>query len=448
MIFKVYKVRLILFIFTIILIIGSFFYFLFNHELYLVNGLLAVFLIYIVSKMIKYVDSINRELTKLFDSIRYSDFSISFPARVTGSGFEELYASLKFVIEKFKEERKYRVEHFNYMKTIVQHVKVGLIAFDGTGKIELMNLAFKRMFDIRKYNSLRQLGNNLPELLEVLENIKPFEKDNVQVKIGNENMSLAVSATKFILHQQKYKLISLHDINSELEKKEMEAWEKLIRVITHEIMNSITPISSLASTANLTLAEANSLKSNLSDEDIEDVALAVKTIEKRSAGLLKFVKKYRQVTQMPKPEFSVALVKNIFDEILPVIQRNEKFESLDFNYNVLPENLEINADATMIEQVIINLINNSIYSLEEITKPKLSLSARIGNDSKVLIEVVDNGKGISEENLQKIFIPFFTTRKEGSGIGLSLSRQIMRSHNGRLLVNSEPEVKTVFTMEF
>jgi len=448
MIFKAYRFKLIMFIIAFIAIIGGFFYFLFYQELILVNGILAALLIYTVFKMIKYVDRINGELTKLFDSIRYSDFSISFPERVKGDGFEELYSSLRFVIDKFKEERKYRVEHFNYMKTIVQHVKVGLIAFDSTGKIELMNLAFKKMFDIRKYNSLRQLGNNVPELLEVLESIKPFEKDNVQIKLRNDNMSLAVSATEFILHQQKYKLISLHDINSELEKKEMEAWEKLIRVITHEIMNSITPISSLASTANSTLAEANSQKTNLSDEDIEDIALAVKTIEKRSFGLLKFVKKYRQVTQMPKPELSTILVKNIFDEILPVLQRNDKFHSIIFKCNVINDKLEINADSSMIEQVIINLINNSLHSLEEVEKPELSLIAKISNDSRVLIEVKDNGKGISDENLQKIFIPFFTTRKEGSGIGLSLSRQIMRAHNGRLLVNSVPNEKTVFTMEF
>ncbi len=448
MIFKVYRVRLILFVFAIILIVASFFYFLFNHELFFVNGLLAILLIYTVSKMIKYVDRINGELTKLFDSIRYSDFSISFPERVKGNGFEELYNSLRFVIEKFKEERKYRVEHFNYMKTIVQHVKVGLIAFDGNGKIELMNLAFKKMFEIRKYNNLRQLGNNIPELLEVLENIKPFEKDNVQIKIGNDNMSLAVSATEFILHQQKYKLISLHDINSELEKKEMEAWEKLIRVITHEIMNSITPISSLASTANSTLTEANSQKSRLSDEDIEDIALAVKTIEKRSVGLLKFVKKYRQVTRMPKPEFADVSVRKIFDEILPVITKNDKFKSVEFKCNKVSQNLIIQADSSMIEQVIINLINNSLQSLENAKNPKLELSSRISFDNKVLIEVKDSGEGISEENLQNIFIPFFTTKKEGSGIGLSLSRQIMRAHNGRLTVNSVPNKETIFTMEF
>lgn len=448
MVFRAYRIKLILFIIAFILIIGSFFYILFYHDLIILNFILAALLVYVLFKMIKYVDRINNELTKLFDSIRYSDFSISFPEKAKGNGFDELYQSLRFVIEKFKEERKYRVEHFNYMKTIVQHVKVGLIAFDANGKIELMNLAFKKMFDIPKYNSLRQLGNNIPELLEVLENINPFEQDNVQVKIGNDTMSLAISATEFILHQKKYKLISVHNINSELEKKEMEAWEKLIRVITHEIMNSITPISSLASTANTTLEEADSQKSNLSDEDIEDITLAVKTIEKRSVGLLKFVKKYRQVTQIPKPEQANVLVKNIFNEILPVIRRNENFNRIKFRWEVQPEHLEINADSAMIEQVIINLVNNSIHAMENTPNPELSLIAKISSTSKVLIEISDNGKGISEENLQKIFIPFFTTRKEGSGIGLSLSRQIMRAHNGRLLVNSIPDERTVFSMEF
>ena len=448
MIFKQYRIRLVLYIFTLVMIIGSFFYFLFYQDLLLVNGILAVLFLFVVLKMIKYVDRINSELTKLFESIRYSDFSISIPQKVKGDGFEELYQSLRYVIEKFKAERKQRVEHYNYMKTIVQHVKVGLIAFNSSGKIELMNLAFKKMFDIRKYNSLRQLGNNLPELLQVLENIKAFEKDNVQIKIGGEQKHLAVSATEFILHQQKYKLVSIHDINSELEKKEMEAWEKLIRVITHEIMNSITPIASLASTANSTLEEANSEKSNLTDEDIEDIALAVKTIEKRSQGLLKFVNKYRQVTKIPKPELAQVKLQNIFKEIIPVIEENKNFEHVNFQWNISPENLEVQADSAMIEQVIINLIKNAVDSMQSTQNPKLELNAKISSDSKVQIEIVDNGEGISEENLQKIFVPFFTTKKEGSGIGLSLSRQIMRAHNGRLLVNSIPNERTIFIMEF
>src|SRR6056297_992719 len=227
------------------------------------------------------------------------------------------------------------------MKTIVQHVKVGLIAFNSNGKIELMNLAFKKMFSVRKFNSLRQLGNNLPELQTVLETIPPFQKDNVQIKINNEQKNLAVSATEFVLHRQKYKLVSIHDINSELEKKEMEAWEKLIRVINHEIMNSITPISSLASTANSTLEATRSQKANLSDEDLEDITLAVKTIEKRSKGLMKFVEKYRQVTRIPKPELTPIKLRHVFDEIMPVIEENTNFDAIDFQWNITPADLEI-----------------------------------------------------------------------------------------------------------
>ncbi|MBN2280904.1 MAG: ATP-binding protein [Candidatus Marinimicrobia bacterium] len=448
MIFRQYRIRLGLYVCILTLIIGLFFYCLFYWKSILINAFLLFTFLIVFFKMIKYVDRINSELTKLFDSIHYSDFSLSIPQNVKGDGFEELYQSLRFVIEKFREERKQRVEHYNYMKTIVQHVRVGLIAFNAAGKIELMNLAFKKLFGVRNYKSLRQLGNNVPELLKVLENIHTFKKDNVQIKVNGEQKYLAVSATEFILHQQKYKLVSVHDINSELEKKEMEAWEKLIRVITHEIMNSITPIASLAATANLTLEEANSEKLKLTDEDVRDIALAVKTIEKRSQGLLKFVEKYRQVTTIPKPELAMVKVQKIFQEILPFIEDYKQLKNIEFHWSIFPENLEIRADAVLVEQVMINLIKNAMDSLQTTQNPRLELIGKISSDSKVQIEIIDNGEGISEDNLQKIFVPFFTTKKEGSGIGLSLSRQIMRAHNGRLVVHSLANKQTVFTMEF
>ena len=448
MIFKNYRTRLILYILAITIMIAGFFYVLYYHDILLLNLVIFILLIFLIVNMIRFVERINTKLTTLFESIQYSDFSISFRDNLTGSGFDELYNSLNKVVEKFKEERKERIGHYNYMKTIVQHIKVGLIAFDRDGNIQLMNLAFRKLFNIKKFNNLAQLENRHIELFEALKNINSFDSETVQLNIDGKPMNLAIAATRFVLHQKKYKLISINDIKSELEKTEMDAWEDLISVITHEIMNSITPISSLASTVNRTLQDAEQIGANLSDEDIEDITLASKTIEKRSARLLKFVKKYRQVTKIPKPELEKIYIKNIYNEIIPIIEKNEQIKSVDFEYRINPEELEIYADQTLLEQVIINLINNSLQSLKDVEKGKLKLISKFDKDSRVLIEVIDNGPGIPQDYLKKIFIPFFTTKKEGSGIGLSLSRQIMRAHNGRLLVNSIPHEKTVFTLEF
>jgi signal transduction histidine kinase len=257
--------------------------------------------------------------------------------------------------------------------------------------------------------------------------------------------------TEFRLGGKIFSLISLQNIRSELEETEIAAWQKLIRVLTHEIMNSITPISSLASTLNeLIRADQTSLRAQNGEapDSIPDILQALQTIQKRSDGLLHFVDAYRNLTLLPSPNFQIFPIRELFLRAEKLMQANIKERDILFESWIEPENLELVADPELIEQVLINLQLNALQALEGRREARIKLSASLDSRGKVLIQVADNGPGIPEENLEKIFIPFFSTKEGGSGIGLSLSRQIMRLHNGTISVHSRPGEDTVFTLRF
>ena len=248
---------------------------------------------------------------------------------------------------------------------------------------------------------------------------------------------------------QVFNLISVQNIQAELEEKEMEAWQNLVRVLTHEIMNSITPISSLASTANDILNQCDGAgEENLDSETRHDIREAVRTIQRRSVGLLHFVETYRKMTRIPKPVFRVFKVTDLFSRLQRLMKNELEEKGIGMSWSVEPKSLELTADPELIEQVLINLVLNSIQALEGRTAGRIKVSARLDSSGRPVIQVRDNGPGILEEVREKIFIPFFTTRRDGSGIGLSLSRQIMRLHRGTISVQSDPGVETCFNLKF
>jgi len=271
------------------------------------------------------------------------------------------------------------------------------------------------------------------------------KKQTYKLNTNGEILQLLLSAIEFRMKNQNMKLISFYNIQEELEEKEIEAWQKLIRVLTHEIMNSITPISSLASTVNHMLKDSNEEKSN-SVESLNDIREAVSTIQKRSEGLVNFVNKYRDISKIPKPNFQPVKVSELFYRIRLLAETLLNDRKINLNVSVNPDNLEIIADPDLIEQVILNLINNSIHALNVTENPVIKLSAEINDRSKAVIKLTDNGPGIPEELLDKIFIPFYSTKKEGSGIGLSISQSIIRAHNGSIWVQSKPTEETTFTI--
>jgi len=326
-----------------------------------------------------------------------------------------------------------------------------LIAFQHNGEVELINTAAKRLLRVTKLKNIESLESWSKPLVNTLLKLKPRQRALVKVEDENELLHLALYATEFKLRGQKFSLVSIQNIHSELEEKEIEAWQKLIRVLTHEIMNSITPISSIASTINELLKESLKVQSTgekMKTESLSDVHHAVQTIQKRSQGLLHFVDAYRNLTLIQKPNFQSFSIHELFTRVKKLMEADLKKKPIQLEVSVDPQSLELTADPELVEQVVINLILNSLQAVKGQKKAKIHLDAHTDGRGRILIQVKDNGAGISKENIEKIFIPFFSTKEGGSGIGLSLSRQIMRLHHGSISVHSKPNEETVFTLRF
>jgi signal transduction histidine kinase len=331
----------------------------------------------------------------------------------------------------------------------VDHVGIGLIAFDQQGEVEMINNAAKKLLKIPRLKNVHDLETVSARLVSKLFDLSPGANDLIKLKQDDDLLQISIYATGFVLHKQRLMLVAMQDIQGALEEKEMKSWQNLIRVLTHEIMNSITPIASLASTAHGLLKDERECELPESlNETIGDVRHAVNTIEKRSKGLLTFIENYRKLTRIPKPDFKIVPVKDLFERVEHLMKDQFEAHGIEFNMQIDPLSLELTADPALIEQVLINLCKNAVEALNGVAKPKIKLKAATDERGNPVLKVIDNGRGIPEDVAGRIFIPFFTTRQQGSGIGLSLSRQIIRLHRGTIGVTSTPGEKTVFKLRF
>jgi len=420
---------------------------------YMTPFLFGVLLLIQVFSLINYIEKTNRIVSSFLESVRFSDFSRTFQVEGLGSSFDNLKRSFNKVIEDFQKIRSEKEEHYFYLHQIISHVEIGILAFQKDGTVEMINNAAKKLFNVQNLKNIQLLETWSPGLEKVFLNIKPGGNELIKVKKAEDLLQLSIYATEFKINEREIILVSIKNIQSELEEQEMKAWQKLIRVLTHEIMNSIAPIASLTSTVNVMVKETakdfalNKLE-NIETETFDDIIEALETVHKRSTGLIHFVEKYRNLTKIPEPNFRIYRVKTQFENIYNLLKKEITEKNIKLSIAVIPEKLEITADEQLIEQVLINLVKNSIHALENIKNGEIKLNAYINNNGKRVIQIYDNGQGIIKEVGDKIFIPFFTTKTGGSGIGLSFSKQIMRQHGGNIKVNSEPLVETCFTLTF
>ncbi len=445
MVYKRFSIIILIRIIVLCASIFALFYLITDTSLYATTFIVGIIIIIEIAALINYVQKTNRDIARFFNSIRYSDFSQSFKSSVKGSAFEELSGAFSEVMDEFRKARTEKEEHFRYLLTIVQHVGVGLMSFTPDGEIDLINTAAKRLLKINSAKNITDLSVLSKTLVESLLNIKAGDKILIKVAGENDLSQLSIYATEFKMREKHFTLVSISNIQSELEEKEMEAWQNLIRVLTHEIMNSVTPIVSLSSTVNDILGNS---ESGLNEDTVSDIKGAVSTIQRRSKGLIHFVDDYRNLTKIPVPNFQTVKISSFFDRMTKLLKQQLTSKNINFSSEIIPEDLEVTADPDLIDQVLINLIVNAISAVESSSEPVVKLSGKIDPKGSVIIQVSDNGKGIPEELYEKIFIPFFTTKKEGSGIGLSLSKQVMRVHKGSISVSSVPNKETVFTLRF
>ena len=439
--------RVALLVITILLIV-----FTYQQTAYTVSTIILLLLLVIqVVSLIRYTEQTNRKLIRFFESIRHADFTSSFTGNELGKSFEGLNTEFNKVIAAFNKNKTEKEEHFNYLLTVIQHVSIGIIVFKRDGHVDVYNNAVKRLLQIatlRKIENLKEISVDLPDKLMQL---KAGEKILLKLFIKDELVQLSIHATEFRMRGEEYVLVSFQDIHPELEQKEIESWQKLIRVLTHEIMNSITPISSLASTVSSMLNEYKNSNPQITtdeQEGLEDILHAISTIESRSKGLLNFVEIYRNLTRIPKPNFRYFSVSELFDRSLELLQPKISQYNIQIKIKIFPQELKILADPDLIDQVVINLLLNAVDAIKEAPEPQITIVASTNLNNRTTIEFADNGKGIKQDILDKIFMPFFTSKKTGSGIGLSLSRQIMQMHKGSISVRSKPDEGALFTLVF
>jgi nitrogen fixation/metabolism regulation signal transduction histidine kinase len=405
--------------------------------------LTVLFAAWQVVLLVRYIEKTNRDLARLLRSIRYSDFSQTFGSDGRGGGFTELAGAFRAVMDDFRAARAEKEEGYRYLETVMQHVGVGLLSFDASGEVSLVNGAAKRLLRVKHLRTVQSLRPTSPELVDALMTLPYGGKALVRVTAGEDTMQLSLHATGFKLRSELIKLVSIQDIGGELAEMEAAAWQKLTRVLTHEIMNSVAPISSLAGTASALLDDVPS-----GGEALDDVRSAVDTIARRSDGLLHFVQAYRRLTRVPEPRLAAFVVRDLVRSIVELYDSTFAERGVRHVASVVPERLEIVADRELVEQVLINLVRNALDAVAETPDPEVRIEAFIDDRSRAVVQVVDNGPGIPEEALDTIFVPFFTTKKEGSGIGLSLSREIMRQHGGTITAQSAPGVRTVLRLRF
>lgn len=420
-----------------------------DRSYFLLLALLGV-IVFQISQLMKVVESSNENTVSFLDSIRFDDVSQSFKTDSNDPTTLRLHKELNEALSKLRISRREKDSEYQFFKNIVQHVAIGLLTFKRDGSIQIMNSAAKRLLRISKADRIDDLKEVSESLVDTFVKLKTGGRELLRLKFGDETIQLSVFAIELTLRDEEVKLISMSNIQSELEEKEMEAWQNLVRVLTHEIMNSVTPISSLAGIVEEDLKKRIDIETEvpLKREELEDMYLSLQTISKRSAGLIRFVKEFRNLTHIAKPKLAEVCVKELLEELALLHKKELADCAITIVVKVDPINLFVLADKTMIEQVLINLLKNAIQAFDEQQNKRIELTAFSSENGRAVISIKDNGAGIDSEALEKIFIPFFSTKKTGSGIGLSLSKQIMRQHEGNITVKSTLGEGTEFLLRF
>jgi len=417
---------------------------------WLVSIWLGLFFILLIFELIRFLEKSKKELANFLLAIQQGDFSNTYPQKSKKESNYNLYKAYNIINAEFQKIRRQKESNFHYLQAIVEHSGVALICYqEKDGEIKLMNKAAKGLFQKPYLKNISYFQKIDPELLKSITGLNSGDKVLMKSVLHGELLHLSILAKELRMDDELFKLVSFQDIKAELDEHEVDSWQKLIRVLTHEIMNSAIPISTLTSVINQKINTNKNKKplAHLSTEDEEDILGGLKTIENRSKGLIQFVESYKTLTRLPKPKFEILNVNELFNRVATLMKSDIGKARISLNIYKSDKKIAIKADPQMIEQILINLIINAKDSLAGISDPVIELMS-VNQKDKDIIRVIDNGCGMDAETLSNIFVPFYTTKKKGSGIGLSLSRQIMRLHKGSISVQSAQGKGSVFNLEF
>jgi two-component system, NtrC family, nitrogen regulation sensor histidine kinase NtrY len=427
-----------------------------RYTLLIFVGLTIVFQIL---NFIQFINKTNTELSQFIEAVQYRDFSLQFTEKNAPVSVRQLRRAFNQINSTFKQLSSEREEQYQYLQKILELVDTGILSYDQEGNVGWINEAFKRMMNVpylRNISSLEKRDMSVYQAIMSLEN-----GGNQLVKINHKQVLLA--KTTFLNEDVETNLIAFQNVNEAIEDTEAQAYQKLLRVMTHEIMNSVAPIASLAETMEGAIARRKGIEGRKGgketggkikngekeiDDEFDDISLGISTIRKRSENLLKFADTYRQLAKVSMTSFSKFYVRDLFEGVEILLENQIEQQNIEFDVIIKDFELMIEGDMVLIEQVLINLIINAIDAVKNQKNPEITLSVFQNNQQQTIIEVRDNGVGMSDELMDKIFVPFFTSKPNGSGIGLSLSKQIMALHKGTITVNSVERQGTSFRLGF
>ena len=450
MVFRHFRFQIALRVLFIVGLAALCMYLFFIRNTYVASGIAGLLLIGTAISLVHYTERSNRHLSRFLLAIRHRDYSAGFEHTeyLSRSG-EELNQAFHLITSDFQRIHIEKEVHYEFLQTVVAHIPIGIICMDNKGEIVIFNDVARTLIGVSHLPSFSHLEKIHPRLYAEIQRSIP--EQSFLFRSEQQDLNLQIRETQFVLDGSAYRLISLQNIRNELDFQEMESWQKLIRVLTHEIMNSVTPISSLSDTLNGMLHKADGQPmemSNLSDDEFTDICSGIGAIRNRSKGLLGFVNDYRKFIRVPTPEYVPVKVPQLLNQVSTLMKPKMETLNIHFDVQVEREDIYINVDRDQVEQVLINLIYNAIDALENKQEKRIRLSAFTKRDGSIAIAVEDNGVGIEKENINKIFIPFFTTKEKGSGIGLSLSRQLILINKGVINVQSTQAKGTVFEIVF
>jgi len=412
--------------------------------------LCVIAIIPIVFNLIRLLNTTNRKMSYFLESIQNNDSTLIFPTHISGKSIRELYEGLNKINEQIKQLKIENQQREQYFQTILENVGTGIITCNSKGFVLHANSAVKRMLGLDVLTHINQLDRISRSLFQAVQQIKPFEQKLVSATSERGTIELSLKATSFKTQTDELLLLSVQDIRNELDEKELDSWMKLIRVLMHEIMNSIAPITSLSeSLSKLFTINGNLvLREQIDEKTISTTARGLSVIGEQGNGLIQFVESYRKLTRVPKPDKKIFKVEELVNRMKVLYSSLENSDKVKLAITVNPAEMELFADENLISQVLLNLLKNALEALDGKTDGMIKIFVRVADNNRPEIKVADNGPGIPDEIMEQVFVPFFTTRENGSGIGLSLSRQIMRLHGGSLQVRSVPGKETVFSMIF
>ncbi|HUH46204.1 MAG TPA: ATP-binding protein [Arenibacter sp.] len=416
---------------------------------YLITGLAFIFLIVQTVLLIHYLNHTNRKIAYFFNAIKNEDFTLRFPEKPSIKSLEELNHSLNMLNIKVQDIHLKKQAQEQYYKEILKQADIGILTVNQKGHIQYANPTVERLLNYRPLNHIKQLNQVDEKLYQVFEDLQPFESRVFQLQNEREKIQLALKSTSMNVDGQSLLLVVVQDIHRELDEKETDSWIKLIRVLTHEIMNTITPITSISeSILKYFKSQSGEAPVALTEDHIRSAIKGLEVIQEQGGDLMGFVRSYRSLLSLPKPDKSIVSVQKLLGKVHVLMDQENRDKKVRLTLSTDPPDLELFIDEKQISQILVNLGKNALQSLQTQENGEIRISAGINEKGKKYMRITDNGPGIPPDLIDEIFIPFFTTKKSGTGIGLSLSKQIMHLHGGAIKVRSTPYKETSFMLIF